>query len=82
MNNRENGSWLGVMTAAKTMIPSNAQRRSWRSWRVVHDAGEQQEHQQHRELERDTEREEHQRDQRQVLVGGDERLDLAADASR
>ena len=56
MNNRENGSWLGVMTAAKTTIPTTAQRRPWRSCAVVDDPGEQQEHEQHRELERDAER--------------------------
>src|SRR5580700_12076101 len=34
MNNREKGSWLGVMIAANVVIPTAAQRRVLRNWRL------------------------------------------------
>src|SRR5882757_7247690 len=34
MNNRENGSWLGVMTAAKNVMPTAIHRRAARNWAV------------------------------------------------
>ena len=75
MKNRENGSWLGVMTAAKVTIADDHPAPDAAELAGAHDPDDQQEDQQDGELERDPERRDHERDQREVLVGGDERLD-------
>ena len=83
MNNRENGSWLGVMMAAKVVMPTAAHRRTWRSWQVLMTPDQQQEHEEDRELEGDAERREHQHHERQVLVGVDQGPELVpADAEQ
>ena len=76
--NSEYGSWLGVMIAANaTMIDRGAAAPRAQLLRGEH-AGDQQEHQDHRELERQPERDDHQRDEREVLVGGEQRLEVGA----
>ena len=81
MNNRENGSWLGVMTAANVVMPDRGPAPAVAELAGVHHADEQQEHEEQRELEREAERREHQHHERQVLVGVDERPQrVAADA--
>ena len=80
MKNSEYGSWLGVMTAANVTMPTIAQRRQWRSCAVVMTPAMQQEDEHDRELERQPERDDHQRDEREVLVRGEQRrLGRAAD---
>ena len=51
----ENGSLLGVITAATTTMPTMAQRRGVAELRGRDHAGDLEGHQQHRELEADAE---------------------------
>ena len=67
-----------MITAANATMITAAQRRQLAQLPRREHPGEQQEHQHHRELERQPERHDHQRDEREVLVGGEERLEVGA----
>ena len=69
MNNRENGSWLGVMTAAKTAMPTAAHRRPWRSCAVLTTPTSSRNTSSTGNSNATPNADEHQHDERQVLVG-------------